>query len=114
MFVGLKRAPASQAVYPCALPRRARAWDGEPPGSPINGAQSSKPVIFHFNCLHSNPAYTGITVSVIIPLKPASVNAGGVGNAVINGIERAGGGMSLRGALTSVSVFTDRFTPPAA
>lgn len=58
-----------------------------------------------------------MTLSIIIPLKPASVNAGGAGNVVINGIEGAGGGRALRGAPTSahsVSVFTDRFTPPAA
>lgn len=79
--------------------------------------ESSKPVTFHRNCGGSNPADMGITASILIPLKPASVSAGGVGNVVINGTERAGGGRSLRGALTgahSVPVFTNRFTPPAA
>lgn len=64
------------------------------------GAQSSKPKAFHSNCRGSSFVYTGIAVSIIIPLKPASVNAGGVGNVVINGREGAGGGRSLPGVLT--------------
>lgn len=51
--------------------------------------ESSKPVTFHRDCGGSYPADTGITASILIPLKPASVSAGGVGNVVINGIERA-------------------------
>lgn len=33
-------------------------------------------------------AYMGATVSIIIPLKPSSFNADGVGNVLINGIKR--------------------------
>lgn len=102
------------AVFVGLLPKRSvlvfatQGW--EPPGTPVNGAQeSSKPATFHSS--------VEITVSIITALNPASVNAAGVGNVLINWESSC----SLRevpgAALTSahsVSVFTHRFTPPAA